>query len=662
MNNRVIYIFDEEINSNKFLHYCKKTDEIFACPVTTDEDCISSTFKKISFFDEVTVIPFIHLFNEKAFSLRDDYIKFIYDFGEIKVSREKNLKEYFKSLFGNFSTWWFSLIAEKSPLKTKSFHNLVKLLTILDLRKKYNCKKILIDLENPELTQVLIKNIGEGNCKDLKKRGKRIELFRILFLLAKTAKSVIGQYRNILRVRIAMRGLNLRKKILQNSKYLVVTYFPAMNKDIIKDKKFVNKYYKPLQNALEEKYKGQFSWLVIVAESEEFNYEENIFLGREINKWGNPLFFYEEWLNLFDFFLVTLAFLYISFRFFIKLPFIKNQFRFQDKKIWGIFKEDWYLSFSGYTLAEGLFYYQAFKKVFKRLPKGTSIIYLVENQPWEKALNIAARRREGLKTIGIQHTITPLLLLDYFNYEKELENGNYIQKTPKPDFLGCVGKIPFELFKKSGWDEKKLFILGAIRHQYLKDYLKKEISWEEKENKVVVALSIMPEESKEILLYIYQAFNNSSGYKVIIKGHPDLKTEELINSLNLNFDDKVFKVAKTSLSKLLPKAKCLIVTGSSSALEGITFGCAIIVPRLSGVVDMNPLSGISNLPIYVESSKELRKVVNEVMEKKKAFYLYERCKRLLTEYFDFPDADEEFLERFQSFVSKYGVINERIRN
>jgi len=131
--------------------------------------------------------------------------------------------------------------------------------------------------------------------------------------------------------------LNLRKKILQNSKYLVVTYFPAMNKDIIKDKKFVNKYYKPLQNALEEKYKGQFSWLVIVAESEEFNYEENIFLGREINKWGNPLFFYEEWLNLFDFFLVTLAFLYISFRFFIKLPFIKNQFRFQDKKIWGIF-------------------------------------------------------------------------------------------------------------------------------------------------------------------------------------------------------------------------------------------------------------------------------------------------------------------------------------
>ena len=233
---------------------------------------------------------------------------------------------------------------------------------------------------------------------------------------------------------------------------------------------------------------------------------------------------------------------------------------------------------------------------------------------------------------------------------------------PKPDFLGCVGKIPFELFKKSGWDEKKLFILGAIRHQYLKDYLKKEISWEEKENKVVVALSIMPEESKEILLYIYQAFNNSSGYKVIIKGHPDLKTEELINSLNLNFDDKVFKVAKTSLSKLLPKAKCLIVTESSATLEGLTFGCTIIVPKLSGIVDMNPLSGISNLPIFVESPEELREVADEIIKREESPYPYESGERLLTEYFDFPDADEEFLERFQSFVSKYGVINERIRN
>lgn len=349
---------------------------------------------------------------------------------------------------------------------------------------------------------------------------------------------------------------------------------------------------------------------------------------------------------------MTLAFLYISFRFFIKLPFIKNQFRFQDKKIWGIFKEDWYLSFSGYTLAEGLFYYQAFKKVFKRLPKGVKIVYLAENQPWEKALNIAAHSGRNLKTIGIQHTITPLLLLDYFNYEKELENGNYIQKTPKPDFLGCVGKIPFELFKKSGWDEKKLFILGAIRHQYLKDYLKKEISWEEKENKVVVALSIMPEESKEILLYIYQAFNNSSGYKVIIKGHPDLKTEELINSLNLNFDDKVFKVAKTSLSKLLPKAKCLIVTESSATLEGLTFGCTIIVPKLSGIVDMNPLSKISDLPIYVESPKELQKVTEEIMERTEGFYSYNKCKNLIEDYFKFPNSDKDFLRKIEEVNEK----------
>jgi len=650
----ILYVFDEGANIENFYQYRGGKEKIFLAPLTINEEYISSTFQKISSLNsnEDVLIPFNHLFNEKAFSIREDYIKFIYDFGEIKVFRKENLKEYFKPLFGNFSVWWFSLIAEKNPLKTKSIHNLVKLLTILDLRKKYNCKKILVDIKDVELTQALIKNVGKGSCKDLRKHKKRFYFFHILFLMAKTAKSVIGQYRNILRVKIAMRGLSQRRKTLQKSKYLLVTYFPLIDKNALCDKKFINQYYKPLQNALEEKYKGQFTWLAMVAESEEFDYKKSLLLGRKINKWGNSLFFYQEYLNFFDIILVILESLYISSKFFIKVFFIRNQFKFQNKKIWEIFKDDWYLSFSGHTLLEGLFYYRAFKKVFSQLQKGATIIYLAENHAWEKALNTAAHKRKGLKTIGIQHTITPLLLLNYFNDKKELGNGNYIQKMPKPDFLGCVGNIPYQLFKKSGWDEKELFILGAMRHQYLKDYLNNEILWKEKENKVVVALSIMPEESREILLYIYYAFKDSPGYKVMIKGHPFLDTQKLICSLKFKFNARIFEFTKTPLSQLLPKAKCLIVTESSATLEGIALGCVVIVPKLSGVIDINPLSGISNLPIYVESPEELQKVTEEIMKRSERFYSYDRCRALIEKYFEFPYTDKEFLRRLEDSDKK----------
>ena len=655
MENNILYIFDAFTNSEHFLNnYENKREKIFLCPITNNREKIAYVLQKLQSISsvETALIPFVHYFNEKAFSIRDDYIKFIYDFGEIKVSRNKNLKEYFKPLFGNFSIWWFSLIAEKNTLKTNSFHNLVKLLTILNLRKKYNCKKVLVDIENPELTQALIKNIGKEDCKDLGKRKKKIELFCILFLIAKTAKSVIGQYQNALRTKIAMRGLNQRRKILQKSKYLVVTYFPLVDKNALREKKFVNNYYKPLQNALEEKYKEQFIWLAMVVESEDFDYKKSILLGKKVNKWGNPLFFYQEYLNLFDFLIVMIESFFISFKFFTKVSLIRDKFKFQNKKIWEIFKKDWYLSFSGHTLIEGLLYYQAFKKVLGRLPKETTVIYLAENHFWEKALNIAAQRRKDLKTIGIQHTITPLLLLNYFNDKKELEKGDYVQKMPKPDFLCCVGKIPFELFRKSGWDEEQLFILGTMRHQYLKNYLKNKVSWKEKENRIVVALSITPEESKEILLYTYQAFKDSSGYKVIIKGHPFLDTRKLINSLGLEFDKRIFQITKTPLNQLLPKAKCLIVTESSATLEGIALGCVIIVPRLSSVVDMNPLSGISNLPIFVESPEELREISEGITKRDDSFYSYEQCKDLLEKYFDFPDSDKEFLRKIEEVSEK----------
>ena len=649
MDNNIFYIFDETAKHERFFAgYQNKKNKILLCPITIDHEKIYSVLQTPQSVSnvETTIIPFVHLFNEKAFSIRDEYIKFIYDFGELKVHRKKNLKEYFKSLSGDFSTWWFSLIAEKNTLKTNSFHNFVKLLTILDLQKKHNCRKVFVDIENPELTCALIDNIGRKNCINLNKQT-RSELLYIFLVIARMVKGTLSRFRNVLLSKIIMAGLNSRKRILQKSKYLIVTYFPLIDKKALQKGKFINKYYEPLQNALEEKYKGEFSWLAMIVQNEDFSYKDSMLLGRKVNKCGDSLFFCEEWLNLLDFFIIKFEYLFISIKFLLKRSFIKNQFNFQNVKIWEIFKNDWHTSFLGDVLVKGLLYYTIFNKVFSKLKKNTNIIYLCENHAWEKALNIASRKRKDLKTIGIQHTIVPLSLLNYFNHKEELKDGSYMQKMPKPDFLGCVGEIPYELFKKSGWSEKQLFILGTMRHQYLENCLKNEILWKEKENKIVVALSLTPEESREILLYVYYAFKDSSGYKVIIKGHPFLNIGRLISSLGFEFDKRIFQIVKTPLGKLLPKAKCLIVTESSATLEGIASKCVIIIPKLTSLINMNPLFRISDLPIYVENSKELQKVTEEIMERNECFYSYDKCKNLIKSYFEFLNSDDEFLERME---------------
>lgn len=445
-----------------------------------------------------------------------------------------------------------------------------------------------------------------------------------------------------------MRGLNARKEVLKNSRFLFVTYFPFFDEEQLKRGRFIDKYYQPIQNALERKQE-RFAWLALIVRTDDFDWGKSIALGRQVNEWGYSLYFFDEWLTLQDFFAIFGQHIRLSTKFLSKVPIISREFNYPDtdRNIWQIFKKDWYNSFCGMTLFQGLAYHRLFNRIFSRLRKNTVVTYIAEMHAWEKALNIAAREKKGLKVIGIQHTIVPLLLLNYFNHKTELRFPDGPSTVPKPDYLACVGKIPVKLFRDSGWEEKRVFVLGAIRFQHYKKCLKRKTPWRDRENKVVVALSISPEESKEVLFYVYHAFKDQKKYRVIIKGHPFCPVRPLVESLGIRLDKNVFKIVETPLSELLPAAKAMIVTESSATLESIACQCPVIVPLLPNMVDMNPLSGISDLPIYVTSPEELKIVVEKIMGGKKSHLSFEECKTFIENYCEFPDSDEVFLKRLE---------------
>ena len=654
----ILYVFDELIDINKYLKNHKESN-IFLCPLTIDQECITSTIEKLRSENncELITINFQQYFLEKAFSIRDEYIKFIADFAEKPVtkSKRKNLKEYFKYPLKNFSIWWFSLIAEKNTLKSNSYHKLVKFLTILDLQKKYSCDEIWLSINDADLTHLILNY--NNNCQDLRNHKKKSEIIYLFSILKETLIYFLFFMLRIITVKKAMRGLSNRKNKLKNSKYLLVTYFPLLDKEELKHKKFINKYYKPLQTALEKKCEDRITWLALIVGIDGFDLKQSVALGKQINEWGYSLFFTEEWITFKDFFVIISQYSYTLVKFLFKLPYISKEFKYPDSEgdinVWQLFKRDWYRSFCGLICVEGLIYYRLFSNIFRDLKEKTIITYIAEMHAWEKALNIAAsQEQKGLKTIGIQHTVVSLLLLMYFNYKAELEDGDNIQKMPKPNYLACVGKIPVKLFRESGWNENKLFTLGAIRHQYLKQFINNKINWKNRENKVVVALSILLEESKETLLYVYQAFKNQTKYRVVLKGHPFLPVQLIANSLNIKLDGNTFHIVETPLSELLPVAKAVIVNGSASALEGIACQCPVIIPRLSNIIDINPLAKIRELPTYVSSPEELKKVVDEIIDRKESPILYENCKNFIEEYFEFHDSNEEFLNILEEIGSK----------
>jgi len=328
-------------------------------------------------------------------------------------------------------------------------------------------------------------------------------------------------------------------------------------------------------------------------------------------------------------------------------------------KIWSIFAEDWFSSFAGNILVSGIIYYRAFKNISAGLKEGTVATYLAENKAWEKALNFVFHNQKRLKTVGILHTTVPLLCLQFFDCKDDLQEDSNKAKfaMPKPDYLACNGGVSLGLLRKSGWNEKRAFLWFAVRYQYLKERIGRNVSWADRQDKIVLTLPVNHQEVKEILSYVHQAFNGRVKYQIIIREHYLLPIRPFIKRLNLDFDRDTFIFSEEELSRILSEVKAMVVTSSSAALEGIALGCPVIIPKLSSVVDMNPLLAISDLPIFTESPEELKSVVDDIIGRKKTPISYDRCRNLIGDYFSFFDSEDELIEKIDScFVNNNKIL------
>lgn len=651
MINAAFYVFDQALNQERLIQYClkKNISKVFLCPVTTNQDVISLIVGRLSSLMDCEVIPFLGHFNKLAFLERNNFIRFISEFAEKPRFGSVSFKRYFRYPHSSFSAWWFSLIAEKNPQKSGSYHNLIKLLSILKLRQEYNCKRILLDIESGGLSYTIMHNSknSQYECIDFRRHLMKPQIIYLLINFLKGMRYFFYLIYKFFIVQVKAGGLNHRQEILRDARYIAVTYFPLLDKKSLKEGRFVNKYYGSLQTVLESRHKDNFIWLAMAPGIDDFSFKDSVQLGRQLNLRNYPIYFLEEWVGLRDFLSIMAHYLYFTMKCIIKIPYLSKKFEYSEERInlWNIFKEDWISSFAGDVLMKGIFYFRAFNNISQKIKTGATVLYLAENHNWEKTLNFTFHQNKDLKIVGILHTTVPLLFLPFFDFGSGLEKED--RKT-MPDYLACNGKVPLELIQKNGWDKKRTFLCPAVRYEHLKKYLGKKIPWESRQNKISVVLSCNVKESKELLCYIHQAFRGQENYQIIIKGHYALASHSIVRGLNLDFDKDVFVFSDKELESILSSVKAAVVTGSSAALESVALGCPVIIPRLSSVIDTNPLSGISDLPFYVNSPKELLSTADEIIKKGEPSLFYEKCKDFIENYFEFSDWKNELIEKIES--------------
>ena len=95
------------------------------------------------------------------------------------------------------------------------------------------------------------------------------------------------------------------------------------------------------------------------------------------------------------------------------------------------------------------------------------------------------------------------------------------------------------------------------------------------------------------------------------------------------------------------RAKGIIVTESSSSFYALVYGSPVIVPRFEDKIDCNPLSYVSDIPIYVSSDEGLRNICEQIT-KLAGSPLDSKVGEFLNNYFYFPTDTSEYLDKIDS--------------
>ena len=104
------------------------------------------------YHEEKNQISILGKLEKKSNDLRNQYMNFIDDFGNIKIHNKKIIDHL--EINSGFSLWWMSLIAEKSIEKTKVPLDCLRLLTVKQLFNEIKPDSVRFFTNNKKLATI----------------------------------------------------------------------------------------------------------------------------------------------------------------------------------------------------------------------------------------------------------------------------------------------------------------------------------------------------------------------------------------------------------------------------------------------------------------------------------------------------------------------------
>ncbi len=535
-----------------------------------------------------------------------------------KVVGGRSIKEWFRIPLGTVSSWWFSLLSEKNPLKTRAFLQAVQVLAVarqLDAQAYDRCviavrdaglreclsracrkRNVMVDLAPTRLS-------GRGAAERLRDWGVPGNVAEGLFRLgAFLARSV--------RVRLSLGSPARRKKA--NRALLFFTYYPSLDRAAAASGVFLNRHAQPLQKRLADRDRP-VNWVFMATAYDGMTFREGLDYARKFSAGGEPVFYLEEFLSPGVLFRTLKAWWIqgtVCARLALKRFSLGEGLVGEDLE--PLLKKEWRRSFLGDVGLMGLLYYHLFDEVFRFFSDASQCLYLCEMHAWEKALLAArGRRAPGLKTVGFQYGILPRNFYPYFPDPAEVGADGRTTDMPLPTVFAANGDIPLAMMREVGYPSLKR--VEALRQFHLIPRLRKRAS-ARGGRRLLVAGSYDRRSTLALISLVHEAVPKAGDIGIWLNSHPCTPVGPLLRELGIDVEAWGAEVKEGPASPLLPQVSW-IVTDSGAGLDGLAAGCQVIVPVFSDNLVMSPLEGPGEeLCKKVYNPRELKSLLNLSMD------------------------------------------------
>jgi surface carbohydrate biosynthesis protein (TIGR04326 family) len=542
---------------------------------------------------------------KRASEIQEEYLAWVYNLGQLRINKESIVSHL--KIFDSFSFWWMTLISEKSIYRCPSIYQVFKLRALEKLYIKNDCQGLTYCGHDLNLHRTL-----EDWCKRMRHpynrfSSRKCEVRSGLSGVRKIASYfpfwiqaisfIAKKWFSRLRHRKAYKPFEMAPK-KEQKQALIVTYFPYIDLKKSKEGRFRSLYLGSLHDLLDA-LPLKINWVWMYADSQQMDFKETIRFRDRCNQEQpekNQFFLVEDFFTWGTYLRAIKLYLKLYFKG-LQIKKARESFHFPDSRMnfFPILEYDWKSSLFGFFAISGIFETCMFDRLVGQSPEMRWGLFTGENQPWEVALISSWKKYQKDNPImSFQHFPGTRQLDPRLYHNPKVFQENDGNRLPLPDKKVVNSAFNYDLLKRFGYPEEKLYQVEDLRSLNLLGRYGAEKKPLKSSDRILLVVTGVMEIETNFQLNLLKDAGISGGLdsytKVLIKPHPDLPVEELIEIIEFDFGHEI---TCQTLDKLWPQVDVIYCANSTSVCaEASWLGLPVIMASPKDAVNLNPLYGV----------------------------------------------------------------------